>query len=64
MEVLSVATFGKMLKDARLVRGLSRDSLAARSGVTASYIWRLESGRQRRPSQRVADVIDEIFRVG
>ncbi len=46
---MSEASFGKVLKQARLDLGLSQQALARKLGVRASHIGYLEQGR-RRPS--------------
>ncbi|MCE9566993.1 MAG: helix-turn-helix domain-containing protein [Planctomycetes bacterium] len=39
-----VIRFGKRLKDVRGSRGMTQAELAKKAQVTASYVWRLESG--------------------
>lgn len=67
---LLTSLIGQRVADARKVRDWSQIDLARRSGVSASYISRLENGEYQRPSheklsaiasalgQRVADLTD------
>lgn len=43
--VTSPQSLGRILQQARLLRGLSQRDLAARLGTTQRYIWELEAGK-------------------
>lgn len=45
--------FGAVLHRMRTERGMSREGLACRAGVSASYIKALEKGTRRHPSRSV-----------
>lgn len=51
------------LRQARLARSLSLDALAARAGVTAGQIWKLETGRVKQPSLRSKRLLAEALGV-
>jgi transcriptional regulator with XRE-family HTH domain len=59
---MSVQTFGKVLKQARLSLGLSQQALARRLGVRASHIGYLEQGR-RRPSLTLLNALADTLGV-
>lgn len=44
-EVSSAESLGRILQQARLLRGLSQRELAVRLGTTQRYIWEIESGK-------------------
>ena len=44
-KVTSPESLGRILKQARLLSGLSQRELAARLGTTQKYIWELEAGK-------------------
>ena len=46
-------TFGSTLKTFRIMADKSRYGLAQYSGLTESYIWRLERGERSKPSREV-----------
>ena len=46
--------FGKLVKRLRERKGWSYHQLAAKTGISASYLLRLESGDRRSPSLKVA----------
>lgn len=50
-----VNMFGERLQELRQGLGISRDELAVLSGLTASYIYRIEAGRHPRPSQNTVE---------
>jgi UTP--glucose-1-phosphate uridylyltransferase len=54
--------FGQLLRQAREIAGLSRDRLAQRVELDASYIYRIEIG-DRRPSREAALVLAEALGV-
>lgn len=55
--------FGKLLKKFREERGMSLQGLANKSGVTASYIHRLETGERRRPGTFILEGIGNALNV-
>jgi transcriptional regulator with XRE-family HTH domain len=52
--------FGKQLRKARLARGWSLPELAARTGINAAHLSRIETGR-RPPTERIAIACDEAL---
>src|SRR5579864_3050224 len=54
------ATFGRVLKEARLALGLSQQSLARKLGVRASHIGYLEQGRRRPSLKLLGDLADAL----
>ena len=52
-----VSHFGRQLKKERVARGWSLDELAARTGIAASHLSRIENGR-RPPTEKIADACD------
>jgi UTP--glucose-1-phosphate uridylyltransferase len=54
--------FGQLLRQAREAAGLSREALAQRVGLDASYIYRIESGN-RSPSREATLTLAEALRV-
>lgn len=57
MIVVSMPRIGQRVLDARRARDWTQSDLARRSGVSASYISRLESGEYTRPSHENLDAI-------
>lgn len=55
-------TFGQRLRALRTHKGLSLDELAAKTGVSKPYLWRLETAADANPSvdvaQKLADGLD------
>jgi transcriptional regulator with XRE-family HTH domain len=47
-------TFGERLRKLRTQRGLSLDELAAKTGLSKAYLWRLETNPDVNPSIEVA----------
>lgn len=45
-------TFSARLRRLRTARSLSLDALAAKTGVSRAYIWKLEVGRAENPGLR------------
>ena len=43
-KVISAESLGRILQQARLLRGLSQRELAERLGTTQRYIWEIEAG--------------------
>lgn len=52
---------GEILKKERTLRGWSFEELGKRIGVSASYMYRLESGQRVNPSTKVLRAICELF---
>lgn len=52
---------GAILKQERQKRGWSYEELGKRIGVSASYMYRLESGQRANPSTKVLRAICELF---
>lgn len=52
------------ITEIRKARGLSVYALAKRSGVTQSYLWRLEHGDRDNPSIAVLQKIADALGVG
>ncbi len=44
-KVTSPASLGRILQQARLLRGLSQRELAERLGTSQRYIWEMEAGK-------------------
>lgn len=44
-KVTSPESLGRILQQARLLKGLSQRELAERLGTTQRYIWEMESGK-------------------
>lgn len=44
-KVTSAESLGRILQQARLLRGLSQRELAERLGTTQRYIWEIEAGK-------------------
>lgn len=53
--------FGKLLKKYREDKGMSIQGLAKKSGVNASYIYRLEIGQRRRPGTFILEDISKAL---
>jgi len=58
MDTEELKQFGRLLRQARESAGLSRDALAQRAEMNASYIYRIESG-SRRPSRKATFALAE-----
>lgn len=58
-----MAAFGLLLRQAREKAGLSRERLAQRVGLDASYIYRVETG-ERRPSRESALALVDALGLG
>lgn len=52
---------GAILKKERTQRGWSYEEIGKRIGVSASYMYRLESGQRANPSTKVLRAICELF---
>ena len=55
--------FRKQLKDIRLKVGLTQKELAERSGISYSYISKLESGENSNPTHEVLSTLGEALGV-
>ncbi len=62
-----MATFGDVLRQARLSAGLTQPQLAKHAGLSRAAVWRLEAGRSRPPNQetlaQLAKVLPDLARV-
>lgn len=54
---IEIPTFGRLLRQHRESRGLSRERLAFGIGVSGSYIVQLEKSTRRKPTREVVDAI-------
>ncbi|EFC82116.1 helix-turn-helix domain-containing protein [Parafrankia sp. EUN1f] len=45
-KVTSAESLGRILRQARLLSGLSQRELARRLGTTQNYVWELEAGKR------------------
>ena len=55
------AEFGRLVKRLREKRGLSYHQLATETGISASYLLRLENGDRRSPSLKVAFALANVL---
>lgn len=51
----------KLLREERLKRGLTYEDLASELGCSASYIFRIEKGRRKKPSYELVGKILAFF---
>ncbi len=59
-KVTSAESLGRILQQARLLRGLSQRELAERLGTTQRYIWEIEAGKPSIFMERLFAVLREI----
>ncbi len=57
------ASFGQVLKELRLGRGLSQAAVAARAGVDRSYVNRLEAGERAAPGPAAVEALAEALQL-
>lgn len=57
------ASFGQVLKELRLARGLSQAAVATRAGVDRSYVNRLEAGERAAPGQAAVEALAEALQL-
>ncbi|MCM2423847.1 helix-turn-helix transcriptional regulator [Streptomyces sp. RKAG293] len=62
-EVLRPEDAGLLDSTRRRVRGLRREEVARRAGVSTDYYIRLEQGRERHPSAQVVDALARALRL-
>ena len=55
------AKFGRLVKRLRKKKGFSYHQLAAKTGISASYLLRLENGDRRSPSLKVAFTLANVL---
>lgn len=54
---MALADFGQRIHDRRKAMQLTLDQLAARCGMSKSYIWEIENGKNKNPTIRTALVV-------
>lgn len=59
-KVTSAESLGRILQQARLLRGLSQRELAERLGTTQRYIWEIEAGKPSIFMERLFAMMREI----
>ena len=59
-KITSAESLGRILQQARLLRGLSQRELAERLGTTQRYIWEIEAGKPSIFMERLFTMMREI----
>ncbi len=59
-KVTSAESLGRILQQARLLKGLSQRELAERLGTTQRYIWEIEAGKPSIFMDRLFAMMREI----
>jgi len=59
-KVTSAESLGRILQQARLLKGLSQRELAERLGTTQRYIWEIEAGKPSIFMERLFAMMREI----
>lgn len=59
-KVTSAESLGRILQQARLLRGLSQRGLAERLGTTQRYIWEIEAGKPSIFMERLFATMREV----
>ena len=59
-KVTSAESLGRILQQARLLRGLSQRELAERLGTTQRYIWEIEAGKPSIFMERMFAMMREV----
>lgn len=59
-KVTSAESLGRILQQARLVKGLSQRELAGRLGTTQRYIWEIEAGKPSIFMERLFAMMREV----
>lgn len=59
-KVASAESLGRILQQARLLRGLSQRELAERLGTTQRYIWEIEAGKPSIFMERLFAMMREV----
>lgn len=49
-----LASYGERVRDRRKALGLTLDKVAAHAGLTKSYVWEIENGKNKNPTLRTA----------
>ena len=52
-KITSPESLGRILQQARLVRGLTQRELADRLGITQRYVWEIEAGKSSKFMERL-----------
>ncbi len=58
-KITSAASLGRILQQARLLKGLSQRELAERLGTTQRYIWEIEAGKPSIFMERLFEMMRE-----
>ncbi len=59
-KVASAESLGRILQQARLLRGMSQRELAERLGTTQRYIWEIEAGKPSIFMERLFAMMREV----
>ena len=59
-KVANAESLGRILQQARLLKGLSQRELAQRLGTTQRYIWEIEAGKPSIFMERLFAMMGEI----
>jgi transcriptional regulator with XRE-family HTH domain len=59
-KVTSAESLGRILQQARMLRGLSQRELAERLGTTQRYIWEIEAGKPSIFMERLFTLMREV----
>lgn len=59
-KVTSAESLGRILQQARLLRGMSQRELAERLGTTQRYIWEIEAGKPSIFMERLFAMMREV----
>lgn len=59
-KVTGAESLGRILQQARLLRGLSQRELAERLGTTQRYIWEIEAGKPSIFMERLFAMMREV----
>lgn len=57
----AIASLGTRIRDRRKALGLSLDKVAARAGMSKSYIWEIENGANKNPTIRTALTLARVL---
>jgi len=49
-----LASYGERVRDRRKALGLTLEKVAAHAGLTKSYVWEIENGKNKNPTLRTA----------
>lgn len=59
-KVTNAESLGRILQQARMLRGLSQRELAERLGTTQRYIWEIEAGKPSILMERLFAMMREV----